>query len=146
MRKVALSIAALLAGVAVAGSASATAYDFVIFQNNTTSTWNKSNETMSGGSWATIPASANPAGGTKSGYYTAPNKASTSYSVKWTDSSDGTSCTFSSYAYQNSFGNMAFAASVSSAGPRAATVICTGVVPTTSNLDGSYDFNMSASY
>jgi hypothetical protein len=133
-------------GVAVAGSASATAYDFVIFQNNTSSTWNKSSETMSGGSWATVPPSSNPAGGTKSGYYTAPNKASTSYSVKWTDSSDGTSCTFSSYAYQNSFGNMAFASSVTTAGPRAASVICVGTVPSTSNLDGSYDFNMSASY
>lgn len=146
MRKLALSAAALIMGVAVAGSASATAYDFVIFQNNTTSTWNKSSETMSGGTWATIPPSSNPAGGTKSGYYTAPNKASTSYSVKWTDSSDGTSCTFSSYAYQNSFGNMAFASSVTTAGPRASSVICVGTAPTTSNLDGSYDFNMSASY
>ncbi|MGH1561036.1 hypothetical protein ACRAWD_31640 [Caulobacter segnis] len=29
---------------------------------------------MSGGSWATVPPSSNPAGGTKSGYYTAPNE------------------------------------------------------------------------
>ncbi|KQV57005.1 MULTISPECIES: hypothetical protein [unclassified Caulobacter] len=146
MRKLLLSAAALLVGVAMAGSASATAYDFVIFKNNSPSTWTKSNETMSGGTWATIPPSSNPAGGTKSGYYTAPNKAPTSYSVRWTDSSDGTSCTFSSYAYQNSFGNMAFSSSVTTAGPRAASVICVGAVPSTSNLDGSYDFNMSAGY
>jgi hypothetical protein len=41
---------------------------------------------------------------------------------------------------------MAFSYSISTSGPRASTVICTGNVPATSNLDGSYDFNYYASY
>lgn len=41
---------------------------------------------------------------------------------------------------------IAFSYSVSTSGPRASTVICTGNVPTTLNLDGSYDFNYYASY
>ena len=135
----AMSVAALLS----ASAASATAYDFVIFKNNTTETFVKGSYSMTGGTWATLQPTTNPAGGTKNGYYTAPNQAYTSYQDSWS-ASDGTSCSFWSYAQQNSFGNMQFYNGNSKSGARSGTIVCSGTTPG-SNLDGSYDFNYSVS-
>jgi hypothetical protein len=83
------------------------------------------------------------AGSTKSGWYSAPDRTFTSYSSSWS-ATDGTVCSFSSWAGLNSFGNMQFHTSSSSSGARSGTgsgkVVCSTVTPG-SNFDGSYDFN-----
>ena len=148
MRKNAMAGLVMAAVLGPVGAASAaTSYDFVIFHNNTPSAWQRVSESIIN---ATDSSSSqpdfNPAGGMKSGYYKSTSGHTTYYSATWEDMSDGTSCTFNSRSYVNAFGNMAFSYSVTTAGPRASTVICTGHVPTYSNLDGSYDFNYYASY
>ncbi|WP_164011993.1 hypothetical protein [Pyxidicoccus trucidator] len=148
MRKNAMAGLVMAAVLGPVGAASAaTSYDFVIFHNNTSSVWRRvSQSIINGDGWMVLQPDENPAGGTKSGYYKTMSGRTTYYSATWEDMSDGTSCTFNSRSYVNAFGNMAFAYSVTTAGLRASTVICTGHVPPYSNLDGSYDFNYYASY
>ncbi|AKF86383.1 hypothetical protein MFUL124B02_25905 [Myxococcus fulvus 124B02] len=128
-------------------ASAATSYDFVIFHNNTSSAWTRISETIINAtdSYSSQP-DFNPAGGMKSGYYKSMSGRTTYYSATWEDTSDGTRCTFNSRSYVNAFGNMAFSYSITTSGPRATTVLCTGHVPTTSNLDGSYTFTYYAAY
>lgn len=143
MRRFGFSLAALAASTALlgAGAASAAA-DFAIFKNNETAgTWSKISESNSTGSFVVQMASTNPAGGMKSSLYEPADHTASSYAAEWappTGTGTGT-CFFSSNAHINAFGNMAFSQSVTNSTSQ--PHVCTGSVPATSNLDGSYDYN-----
>lgn len=136
-----VALATVAALMVVEAMAAADATDFVIFRNNSPEDWTLVSQSV-GGTLVGAgfpPALVNPAGGLKSELYTAPVRTPTSYTSTWR-LADGTSCTFSSSAALNSFGNMQFSTSSSKTGPRAGRVQCSTVTPP-SNLDGSYDFN-----
>src|SRR5689334_15960218 len=101
MRKnamVGLVMVAVMGPVGIASAA--TAYDFVIFHNNSSSEWVRVSESLiNADGWVTAQPSVNPAGGTKSGYYKTQSGRTTYYSATWQDTSDGTSCTFNSRSY-----------------------------------------------
>lgn len=142
MLKLARVAFATVAALTVAeATAAADASDFVIFKNNSPEDWTLVSQSVGGTLvGAGFPANlVNPAGGLKSERYTAPARTPSSYTSTW-KLADNTTCTFSSSAALNSFGNMQFHTSASASGPRASRVQCSTVTPP-SNLDGSYDFN-----
>jgi hypothetical protein len=139
LARVALAtVAALLVAEA---TAAADANDFVIFKNNSAEDWTLVSQSVGGTLvGAGFPANlVNLPSGLKSERYTAPVRTPTSYTSTWR-LADNTTCTFSSSAALNSFGNMQFHTSAFASGPRATKVQCSTVTPA-SNLDGSYDFN-----